>query len=131
MRAYLLILAGLPLMAQTETNIACAERLEIPDYPPLAKAARIAGGITASLTVGPDGSAQTITLTTDSGTRPHPILRPSVEKSLGASKFAKVCAGKQVTLVFNFILGDAPAPIVLFGYPNRFWITAPPMLVQP
>lgn len=122
-------------MAQTETNIACVERLEIPTYPPLAKAARIAGALTASLTVGLDGSAQGVTLTTESGTRPHPILRPSVEKSVGASSFARACAGKTVTLVFHFELGekltDSLQPITSFGYPNHFWITAPPMLMQP
>jgi hypothetical protein len=135
MRVYLLILAALPLVAQTDTNMACVERVEIPAYPPLAKAARIAGAITASLAVGPNGSAQSVTLTTEPGTRPNPILRPSVEKSVGASSFGKACAGKTVTLVFHFELGekltDSPQPIVSFGYPNHFWITAPPMLVQP
>jgi len=56
MRAYLLFLAGLPLMAQTETNIACVERLEIPSYPALAKQARIAGAVTATVLLTNDAS---------------------------------------------------------------------------
>ncbi len=122
-------------MAQTETNIACVERLEIPTYPILAKQARIAGAITANLTVRANGSAQSVTLTTESGTRLHPILRPSVEESVGASSFAKACAGKTVTLVFHFEIDEKLSvkqqPVASFGYPNHFWITAPSTLVQP
>jgi outer membrane biosynthesis protein TonB len=127
----LLIVAAFPAFAQTDTNIACIERLDIPAYPPLAKQARISGAVTADVIVAPDGSAQSITSTTESETRPHPILLSSVERSLRTSTFAKTCAGNHVKLVFNFVLSEGMAPIVSFGYPNRFWITAPPMMVQP
>jgi hypothetical protein len=110
-------------------------RLEFPVYPVLAKQARIDGALTTILTVGPDGSAQAVTMTTEPGTRPHPILYPSVEKSMRASSFAKECAGKTVTLIFHFEMGekltDGQQPMASFGYPNHFWITAPIPLVQP
>ena len=56
MRVFLLILAGLPLMAQTETNIACVERLEIPTYPILATQARITGVMTTTVLLGADAA---------------------------------------------------------------------------
>jgi len=57
-----------------------------------------------------------------------------VEKSLRESKFAKSCSGKKATLVFNFVLGESLLPQEIrfsFGYPNQFWITAPPMIAMP
>jgi hypothetical protein len=62
------------------------------------------------------------------------MFQSAVEKSLSASTFAKSCAGKKVTLVFNFVLAERLLPQETrfsFGYPNHFWIAAPPMLVQP
>jgi hypothetical protein len=138
MRAYLLILAGLPLMAQTETNIACLERLEIPTYPPLAKQARIAGALTVAIQLGPDSSVGNVSSEWSpqwaSVAKMAGIFVPVVEKSLRESKFAKSCSGKKVTLVFNFVLAESLLPQEIkfsFGYPNQFWITAPAMLVQP
>jgi hypothetical protein len=62
------------------------------------------------------------------------IFVPAVEKSLLASTFAKSCAGKKVTLVFNFVLLESLQPqegTSSYGYPNQFWIAAPSMMVQP
>jgi hypothetical protein len=135
MRSYLLILAGLPLMAQTETNIACVERLEIPTYPALAEQARITGAVIAEVVLGPGASVASISSASDHG-KAHPILLDTVEKSLRASKFAKACAGKQVELVFNFVIegtpvGSHPPQTVSFGYPNQFRIATPPLLLNP
>lgn len=139
MRAYLLLLIlSVPTMAQMETNIACVERLDIPTYPPLAKAARIAGALTTTVLVGSDASVEKIASEWDSqwasGSKADGIFLPTVEKSLRASTFAKSCAGKKVTLVFNFVLAESLLPQETkfsFGYPNRFWIAAPPMHWQP
>jgi len=135
MRAYLflLILSVLPAVAQPETKIGCVERLEIPTYPPLAKQARIAGFLT-TLLLGPEASVGTITLDWSSQSKQENIFLPVVEKSLRASTFSKSCAGKKVTLVFNFVMTENPRAQVttsFFGYPNQFWIAAPLALVQP
>jgi hypothetical protein len=66
----------------------------------------------------------------------HSVLAPAVEKALRASTFRKICSGKSVTLVFNFVLGDQFDPDrlsqrVSFGYPNQFWISVPPRVVEP
>jgi hypothetical protein len=133
MRAYLLILAGLPLVAQTETNIACVERLELPAYPALAKQARITGVSTIVVLLGVNALVQKIS-STWTGTKNGGVFVPDVERSVRTS-FAKTCAGKAVTLIFHFELGEHlmenQQPTVSFGYPNHFWITAPPMHWQP
>lgn len=140
MRACLLLLlsSGILAVAQTETNIACVERLEIPAYPTLAKQARIAGVLTTTVLLGPEASVGRITSEWSSqsisGSKPESIFLPVVEKSLRASTFAKSCAGKRVTLVFNFLLSGNPRlqeTASFFGYPNQFWIAAPIPLVQP
>jgi hypothetical protein len=138
MRAYLLILAGLPLLAQTETNIACVERLEIPTYPPLPKQARIAGTLTVGVQLGPDAAVGDIssewTPQQASVAKSGGLFVPAVEKSLRASAFLKSCANKKVTLVFNFVMGESPLQQEIrfsFSYPNQFWISAPIPLVQP
>ncbi len=140
MRTYLLllILSALSAVAQTETNMSCVERLEIPTYPVLAKQARIAGALTVTLSLGSDASIRTIA----SEWTPQPaslsktagIFVPVVEKSLRASTFAKSCGGKTVTLVFNFALDESLLPNEIrssFSYPDQFWITAPSTLIQP
>jgi hypothetical protein len=139
MRAYLLFLAGLPLVAQTETNISCVERLEIPTYPPLAKQASIAGALTATVLLTNDASVGRISSEWTPQYAPAAkagatIVTPVVEKSLRASTFVKSCAGKTVTLVFNFVFAESLQPREIrfsFGYPNQFWVTTPHAMVMP
>lgn len=86
---------------------------------------RISGRVTATVFVASDGSLQTKA----SG---HPLLAPAVEKAIRASVFLKACGGKSVTLVFNFVLSEnLDTQRVSFGYPNQFWISVGPRLVQP
>jgi hypothetical protein len=125
-----LILAGTASLwtafaQDTESNMSCVERLQMPLYPPLAAAARISGSVTATVLVASDGSIQT---TFSSGT--HPLLSPAVDYALRASSFRKSCGVKSITLVFNFVLSeyypDGRLQGVSFGYPNQFWISVLP-----
>lgn len=121
----------------TESNTSCLERLRMPVYPKLAEQARISGSLTATVTLNPDGSVQRTVLETGSGSATAKRLFPAaVEQALRASAFRKTCGGKSVKLVFNFVLGEELDPnglpqTVSFGYPNQFWISVPPRLVQP
>jgi hypothetical protein len=66
--------------------------------------------------------------------KPGALFVPDVEKSLRESKFAKSCAGKKVTLVFNFVMGERLLPKEIrfsFGPPNQFWIAAGTPPLQP
>jgi hypothetical protein len=124
MRVFLfLLISGLVAVAQTETNIVCVERLEIPTYPPLAKQARIAGVLTASVRLGADGSIGEILSRFTPTSEKEGMFVSVVEESLRASAFAKSCAGKKVGLIFNFVLTEAKASTQLkfsFSYPNQF-----------
>ena len=120
-----------PALAQSnqdsESNMSCIERLQMPVYPPLAAAARISGSVTATVLVASDGSVQT-------KVAGHSILSPAVEKAIRASAFRKTCGGKSIRLVFNFVLGERLDPDrlsqrVSFGYPNQFWISVPPRVI--
>jgi hypothetical protein len=131
---FLLIVSGVQAVAQSETNVSCIERLEIPSYPPLPKQARIAGIVTASVLLGSDGSVGKISTELSSTSKSHDMFQSGVEKSLRASKFAKACAGIELKLIFNFIMaenGAARETQFAFGYPNQFWIVAPQPMVQP
>ncbi len=138
MRASLFLLITLVpnATAQTNPNMACIERLEVPTYPPLAGAARISGVVIPTVLLGDGGSVASISFTADNG-KPHPILVHAAEKSLRNSTFARTCAGQQVKVVFNFKLEGGPVsrgrwiPSVSFIYPNEFWIIAPTMEIQP
>jgi hypothetical protein len=130
-----LALCSWPALAQSDqeagSNMSCVERLQMPVYPPLANSAGISGSVTATVVIAPAGSIQT---TFSSGA--HPLLSPSVAYALRASSFHKSCGGKSVRLVFNFVLGENFDPDKLpqrvsFGYPNQFWISVPPRVVQP
>jgi hypothetical protein len=136
MRACLLLLlfSGIPAVAQSETNIACVERLEIPAYPILAMQARIAGALTATVLLGSDASVGKISAEWSSTFKKGDMFQSAVEKSLRSSTFASACAGKELKLVFNFVMAESlppPETRFSFGYPNKFWITAPHPLVQP
>lgn len=133
----LLILLALKAAAQPETNIACVARLEITAYPLVAKQARISGVLTATVLLGHDASVVKTSSEWDSEFKTNePLFLRDIEKSLRASSFAKVCADKAVRLVFHFVVagGSVPSPqppTISFGYPNEFWITAQPTIIQP
>ncbi|MGB6943435.1 MAG: hypothetical protein WA634_02045 [Silvibacterium sp.] len=114
-----------------DSNMSCVERLQMPLYPPLAVQARISGSVTATVAVGSSSSVQT---TLSRGA--HDLLNSAVEGALHSSTFRKTCIGKSVTLVFNFVIDEKLRPgrfpqRASFGYPNQFWITVPPRLVEP
>ncbi len=123
--------------ASDAANAECVERVQVPDYPRLARSVRIGGSVKAVVTLGPDGAVGTVATSTrvtgDSQGR-GVLIAPAVEYALRHSLFVKTCANKLVTLVFNFsITGDPNDPHqqeMAYGYPNRFWITARPLPVE-
>jgi hypothetical protein len=118
-----------------ETNTSCIENLQVPFYPPLARLARLFGTFTVSVVLGPDSAVQTISSESMISQTARAIFVPAVAKAIRASSFVHSCGGKTVKLVFYFVLGDgAPSDHgqdVSFGYPNRFWISAPPAVLNP
>jgi hypothetical protein len=130
MRWLVIIALCLPVFGQSGpdagANMACVERLEMPKYPWFARVAYIQGNVVAKITIGADGSVKAV-----NSPDAHPILVPPVEHALRASKFGSSCAGKSVTLVYDFaidkdIKSDQAGQTVSFSFPNHFWITVPP-----
>jgi hypothetical protein len=131
----------LALLGQTATesaaNVSCFERIIVPDYPALARQARIAADVTASIVIGRDSASHQITTRVEKA--PGDIKRlfsERVEKAVRSSTFNTQCAGKTMELVFSFELGndmpvDGSKQTISFSYPNRFTITSTAVLVNP
>jgi len=134
MRQYIVaifLIAGLKIgtaqtLVEPNTNIACVERIQIPAFPPLARMARVEETINAAVLLSSRGSVRAIS--TGKG---HPLFLPSVEGVIRAATFHSECAGKTVTLVFDFRLAglgsEQPMQSVTFGAPNKFSITVKPL----
>src|SRR5580700_5878211 len=123
----------LTLLGQTATdsaaNVSCFERIIVPDYPALARQARIAADVTVSVVIGRNSASHQITTQVE---KPRGDIRrlfsERVEKAVRSSTFNNQCVGKTMELVFSFELGnDMPIEgskqTISFSYPNRFIIT--------
>lgn len=123
---WLMLMACVGVAFGQDSNMSCVERLEMPVYPPLAHVAQVSASVSATVTSSANGSLQ-ITFSP----KGHPLLTPAVEIALRASVFNKACAGKPVSLIFNFVIDEhlevGHKEQISFGYPNRFWITVPPL----
>jgi len=139
MRALLISLligsCGLYAQAAPDTlaNGRCIERLELPAYPKLADMARLQGTLTATVALTRGGSIEKLTVGIGGASEvsKNKFFQPAVEEAIRGSVFRRDCDGKSVILIFNFVLGEKLDPRMSFGYPNRFWISAPAKLVNP
>src|SRR5579862_654562 len=115
-------LLGTAWAQDSESNMSCVERLEMPQYPPLPRQARISGSVTATASLGSTGVVETKTVG-------HPLLADAVTKAVAGSAFLKSCAGKSVIVIYDFEIDtteQSNAPTKLsFSYPNQFRITVP------
>lgn len=112
-------------ISQADSNVACVERLKIPAYPALANAARIQGTITATISL----SSHEISVSAASNA--GPILSSAVKQAIGESKFRTDCAGKTVTLIFEFKLGASGSDEKhFFESPNKFLILSKPIRIE-
>ncbi|HEX5227446.1 MAG TPA: hypothetical protein VFW44_07030 [Bryobacteraceae bacterium] len=122
----MLLICGVIAFAQsdqTETNMSCVERLQLPRYPALAYEAGISGQVTATVAIPSSGPSHV----ESNGPK---LLAPYVEDAIKASVFRQTCAGKSVRLVFNFDFDEDPTKGIAFGYPNQFFIKVPHARLQ-
>ena len=132
-----LLLAVAPYRASGQegspSNIGCLERLEIPDYAPLLRQARIQGINTVKVLLSDQATVQTVESSIQA--RPAAVekaFKESAEKAVKNSRFSKTCGGKTITLVFHYELRlDENKSLFAFGPPNHFWIRAGPVDVMP
>jgi hypothetical protein len=114
------------------SNMSCVERLDVPAYLRLADAARIAAKVTSVIRVGSDGRLQGVTSDVQAiGETVKAAFLKSVEGAVRTSRFAAACAGRTITVEFQFSLGEhVGTERVSFAYPNRFTISAPAKVIQ-
>ena len=125
---------GQPGPQESPSNIECLERLEIPDYPPLARSARIEVTQTVKVLLSAQATTQSIEQTLQGKVvKLDGLFKEGVEKALKNSRFSKTCGGRTVTLVFHYEIRAEPNRSSLFGFgpPNHFWIRYGPVYVMP
>jgi hypothetical protein len=108
----------------------CVESIQIPQYPPLARGARLAGNVHAHTTI----VGRSATDVKVDGA--HPILQEAVVKSLKGARFSASCDHVGIELIFIFKIegeqtGMYDMGVVTFRWPNEFAITVRPPTPQP
>jgi hypothetical protein len=58
-----------------------------------------------------------------------PPFRTASEEAVRNSRFLESCAGRTLTVVFHYELGEKDS--YAFGYPNRFYVRAGAQLINP
>ena len=107
-----------------------------PEAPTVSSYSGVGDGglsITVAVALGGDGSAQSVTFESVSGSRPglaELLFRQTVKGAMRESRFEAACGGKTVRFVFSFQINRDGPPDVYFLFPNRFEIEAEPPIVN-
>lgn len=115
----------------------CFTRIQIPEYPPLARQARIWATLQTSVKLDHEGHVSSVSIQSYSTqSQVRTLLYPAAEKSVRASIFSPTCAGQTVNLIYHFILdqgepSNTPKDTLWFAYPNEFFVTTAPQYYQP
>jgi hypothetical protein len=94
-----LLAGGVVVQGQKRETLACVARLELPECPALARAARVEGLAETTFTVRNDGSLESVVVAAPNGELKHQI-----ERLLAESKFSRNCAGANLVLRVKFSL---------------------------
>jgi hypothetical protein len=118
-----------PRLPRNERAVRC--EFPIPEFPPLARQARLSGTLTVVVSLAQDAKVKEISAQSHlNNDRAQAILLTPVEKAIRKSDFAPSCGGKDVTFTFEFRINGDPychqRQEVTFGYPNHFSITIRP-----
>jgi hypothetical protein len=116
------------------SNIECLERLEIPDYPPLARMAQIQVIQTLKVLLSDQVTVENVEQSLQGKAfNLDRSFQEGAEKALKNSRFSKTCGRKTVTLVFHYELRDDANTLSLFAFgpPNHFWIRYGPVYAMP
>ena len=118
--------SGQPGPVESPSNIECLEHLEIPDYPPLARQARIQAIQTVKVLLSDQATIQNVEQSLQGKViKFDGLFKEGAEKAVKNSRFSKTCGGKTITLVFHYELReDDNKSLFAFGPPNHFWIRA-------
>lgn len=81
----------------------CSVRLQLPQYPPLARQARLTGTAVARIRLAADAKLADVKV---EGV--HRVLQRAVETSLRTSEFLPSCGGREFSLRYTFRIEGAP-----------------------
>jgi len=126
--------SGQPGPGEGSSNIECLDHLEVPNYPPLARQARVQAIQTVKVLLSDQATVQRIELSLQGkAINADRLFKADAEKALKISRFSKTCGGKTITLVFHYELynDDSGRSIFAFEPPNHFWIRYGPVYVNP
>jgi hypothetical protein len=117
---------AIPSVAQSN----CAELIEKPNYPPLARQAFVQGKVKAHFDVGSDGRPLNLVV------EGHPLFQEAVKSAINETTLDAHCQGT-IEVIYSFALSGemgykSPTSIV-FNPPNEFLITTyrPPPISDP
>jgi hypothetical protein len=100
----------------------CIEFLPHPEYPLLARQARISGTVQAKITINDSALVK-------AQAEGHPMLAHEVESFLARSVLPASCSGQTFEVLFTFAFKDPPqaraSTTVTFQPPNQFFVTSP------
>jgi hypothetical protein len=117
---------GQPGRPETPSN----KRLEIPEFPPLARQARIQVVQTVKVLLSNQATIENVEQSLQGKViKLDRLFKESAEKALKNSRFSKTCGGKTITLVFHYEFRVDPNGPSLFAFrpPNHFWIRYGPV----
>jgi hypothetical protein len=86
-----------PSVRLTKVSPAKPDVAPLPEYPPLAKLARVEGPVSFRIDVDTNGNSSNFRAVTG-----HPMLLGAVEQAVGAWKFPREAAGQQVDATIEF-----------------------------
>ena len=125
--------SGQPGPVESPSNIECLEHLEVPDYPPLPRQARLQAIQTVKVLLSDQATVQGVDHSLQGkAVNAERLFKKGAEKALKNSRFSKTCGGKTITLVFHYELRDDPNRSSLFAFepPNHFWIRDGPAYIH-
>ncbi len=122
---------GSVVLAQDQRSVeaaamACIERLQLPEYPPIAVSARVRGDVTVRVRLG---ASREVSLEWAGDRSSQVWFRPPIERAIRESTFSPACEGRSIALVFEFRASRKDGVpdefrAVAFRFPNRFEIIA-------
>jgi len=108
---------------ESPSNIECLERLEMPDFPPVPRAAHIQSIQTVKVLLSDQATVRTVESSVQGSIGTEKYFKESAEKTLKNSRFSKTCGGKTITLVFHYeFREDSDKSLSAFAPPNHLWI---------
>ena len=121
---------GQPGPVEVSPNIECLEHLEVPVYPPLARAGRFPGTMLVKVLLSDHATLQSIEINLQEKVAGRDkFFKDSVERAIANSRFSKACGGKIITLVFQLRASNDEARSL--SRRNLFIIRSGAVLVNP